>query len=121
MRDGPVETITGKARRRQWSVEEKLRIVAKAEEPGARITEVAAHNDVCPSLLFTWRWEGRLGANQPPSFVPVRLIPAATENVVLSTRQADSTDKRPGGIEIRLAGGIHIHIERDRQLPLFRH
>jgi transposase len=48
MPDGTVEIITGKERRRRWSVEEKLRIVAEAEEPGARITEVAARHEVYP-------------------------------------------------------------------------
>src|SRR6202044_1526593 len=80
MPDGTVEIITGKERRRRWSLEEKLRIVAEAAEPGARITEVAARNEVYPSLLFNWRRqmrEGRLGPVSAPSFVPVRLIGTA--------------------------------------------
>lgn len=123
MRDGPVEIITGKERRRRWSVEEKLRIVAEAEEPGARITEVAARNDVFPSLLFTWRRQvraGRLGADPPPSFVPVRLIPALAENAVLPTRQAAPGNEQMTGIEIRLADGIRIYVKREAQLPLLR-
>ncbi len=46
MLDGTVEIITGKERRRRWSTEEKLRIVAEAEEPGARVTDVAARHEV---------------------------------------------------------------------------
>lgn len=55
MPDGTVDNNTSKERRRRWSVEEKLRIVAEVEEPGAGITEVAARHEVYPSLLFNWR------------------------------------------------------------------
>jgi transposase len=74
MLDGTIEIITGKERRRRWSLEEKLRIVAEAEEPGARITEVAGRHEVYPSLLFNWRRqmrEGRLRPDPTPDFVPI--------------------------------------------------
>jgi transposase len=122
MRDGPVEIITGKERRRRWSIEEKLRIVAESEEPGARTTEVAARNDVFPALLFTWRRqvrERRLGADQQPGLVPVRLIGAPAENAV-PTRQAAPGSEQMGGIEILLADGTRIYIKREAQLPLLR-
>jgi transposase len=45
MPDGTIEIITGKERRRRWSVEQKLRIVAETEESGARIPEVAARHE----------------------------------------------------------------------------
>ncbi len=48
MLDGTVEIITGKERRRRWSTEEKLRIVAEAQEPGAPVTDVAARHEVYP-------------------------------------------------------------------------
>ena len=34
--DEVVEIITGRERRRRWSVEEKLRVVMETQEPGAR-------------------------------------------------------------------------------------
>jgi transposase len=123
MRDGPVEIIIGKERRWRWSVEEKLRIVAETEEPGARTTEVAARHDVFPALLFTWRRqvrEGRLRPDRPPGFVPVRLMPAPTENAVLPMPQAAPSNEPMGGIEIRLADGVRIYIKREAQLPLLR-
>lgn len=123
MRDGPIEIITGQERRRRWSVVEKLRIVAEAEEPGARITDVAARNDVVPSLLFTWRRQvraGRLCADPPPSFAPVHLIQAPAETPVLPPRQAVPGSEPMTGIEIRLADGICIYVKREAQLPLLR-
>ena len=61
MLDGTVEIITGKERRRRWSIEEKLRIVSEVEEPGARVTDVAERHEVYPSLLFNWRRQVREG------------------------------------------------------------
>ncbi len=36
-----IEIMSGTERRRRWSDEAKLRILAEADEPGARIGEVA--------------------------------------------------------------------------------
>jgi transposase len=47
-----IEIITGRERRRRWSVAEKPRIVAESQEPGARVCDVAARYDVSPSLLY---------------------------------------------------------------------
>jgi transposase len=55
MPNSPIEILGVRERRRRWSVDEKLRIVAEAEEPGARLRAVAARHDVYPNLLGTWR------------------------------------------------------------------
>ena len=51
MLNGTVEIIGGRARRRRWGLEEKLRIVAETRGAGACVGEVAARHDVYPSLL----------------------------------------------------------------------
>ena len=61
MSSGAIEIITGRERRRRWSTQEKLRIVAETEEGGVHIGEVAARHDVYPSLLSTWRRQVREG------------------------------------------------------------
>jgi transposase len=74
MSDGHVEILTGRERRRRWSAEAKLRIVAETEEPGGCVKQVAARHDVYPGLLFTWCRqvsEGRLTRPQVPMFIPV--------------------------------------------------
>jgi len=74
--NGTIEIITGRERRRRWSVEEKLRIVAETEQSGARVTEVAARHGVYPGLLFTKRRQVRDGVlSAPPAatFMPVRM------------------------------------------------
>jgi transposase len=125
MPDGTVEIVTGKERRRRWSVEEKLRIVAETEEPGSRIAEVAARHEVYPSLLFNWRRqvrEGRLGRLDPrctPRFVPVQLISSSPETSA-PQRQPPLDRGNAGGIEICLPDGTWLYIKREAQLPLLR-
>jgi len=119
MPDGTIEIITGKERRRRWSVEEKLRIVAETEEPGARIAEVAARHEVYPSLLFNWRRQVREGRCQP-QFVPVHLISSSPETAAPPLRQPAVDRGNAGGIEICLPDGTRLYIKREAQLPLLR-
>ena len=44
--DGSIEIITGRGRRRRWSVSEKLGIVAESHEPGAQVAGFAARHDI---------------------------------------------------------------------------
>jgi transposase len=123
MLDGAVEIISGKERRRRWSLEEKLRIVAEAAEPGARITDVAARNEVYPSLLFSWRRqvrEGRLVPEPMNHFVPVRLISAAPAQPASPPRRPASEKGAGAGIEISLPDGTRLTIRREAQLSLLR-
>jgi transposase len=50
-----VEVITGVARRRHFSTEQKLAVIAETLEPGASISYVARRHGLAPSLLFRWR------------------------------------------------------------------
>jgi len=46
-----MEIITGVERRRRWRCEEKLRIVAEVERPGASFADVARRHEVSRGLL----------------------------------------------------------------------
>ncbi|MDT8854383.1 transposase [Paracoccaceae bacterium Fryx2] len=50
-----MEVITGKRRRRNWTAEEKARIVSESAEPGASISDVARRWGVNRGLLTVWR------------------------------------------------------------------
>jgi transposase len=54
-----MEIITGVERRRRWRFEEKLRIVAECEQPGAGLAAVARRHDVSSGLLWNWRRQVR--------------------------------------------------------------
>jgi transposase len=50
-----IEVITGPARRRRWTTEQKLRIIEESFEPGSSVSEVARRHGVAANLLFRWR------------------------------------------------------------------
>jgi transposase len=60
---GRMTLITGDERRRRWSSEERARILAAIEEPGAVVAEVARRADVCTSLVYKWRLAARAAAS----------------------------------------------------------
>jgi len=50
-----VEVITGVARRRRFTAEQKLAVVAETFEPGASISYVARRHGLSASQVFLWR------------------------------------------------------------------
>jgi len=53
-----LEIISGVERRRHWSVADKLRIVAEADEAGAK---VALRHAISRSILWIWRKQALAG------------------------------------------------------------
>jgi transposase len=54
-----VEVITDGGRRRQWSTDEKARILFESLVPGANVSAVARCHGMSPQQLFGWRKEAR--------------------------------------------------------------
>ena len=115
MSDGHVEILSGRERRRRWSVDDKLRIVAETKERGACVKQVAARHDVYPGLLFTWRRqvrEGRLTRPPVPMFVPVEIersvSPAISSPPASPTR---AVAVAAGRIEIELGDGSRVRVD----------
>lgn len=64
-----ITVLTGPERRRRWSAEDKMRILAEAFSPGACVDAVARRHDVARSLIYTWRSRLRRELPQPaPAF-----------------------------------------------------
>ena len=82
MPDGRVgEVISVVARRRRWTVEQKLALVGEVSRPGASVAAVADRHGMSRSLLFDWRRQVRDGtmpgvvrADAAPRLVPVRIV-----------------------------------------------
>jgi transposase len=120
--DGVVEIITGRERRRRWSVDDKLRLVAEMAEPGTRVRAVAARHGVCESLLFAWRRQvrdGVLTASEAPVFMPVQVLGTPLAVPGLSRLEpplaAAPAPARPqaGLIEIELGDGRQVRVGAD--------
>lgn len=76
--EGParrLEVFTGAGRRRDWSAEDKARIVADSLEPRATVSGVARRHGLTPQQLFTWRREARKAAETLPVSVRALIEP----------------------------------------------
>jgi len=132
MLDGRVEVITGRERRRRWRLEDKLRIVAEAEAPGARFAHVAALNEVSRSLLWSWRAQVRRGAlrpEPPAAFMPVQVAyPQLPATMPLPSAAAASRlprdpaprDAAAGQIEVELPDGSKLRVGAEVSLVALR-
>jgi transposase len=93
--------ITGPERRRSWSEDQKLTLLAAAFSPGAKVAEVARRADICTSLIYRWRRD--FAAETPGGFMPALL----------------SDDRAPVGeavtskpaIVVELTGGRRVKID----------
>jgi transposase-like protein len=120
MADGAVEIITGRERRRRWSVEDKLKIVAETLEPGASVNQIAARHDVYSGLLFTWRRQmrsGKLAAQRKPLFFPVQTHDTALPAMPAQMERASGA---PRPIEIELKNGNQVRVEEGVSLAALR-
>ncbi len=124
-----MEIITGVERRRRWRLEEKLRIVAEMERPGACFAEVARRHEVSRSLLWSWRRQvrrGTLAAEPVPMFMPVRIVadPPPPARALITSPVASSSEPAPVGeasrIEIALPDGTCIRVGEDIGLVALR-
>ncbi|KEA04486.1 IS66 family insertion sequence hypothetical protein (plasmid) [Agrobacterium fabrum] len=106
-----IEIMSGTERRRRWSDEAKLRILAEADEPGARIGDVARRHDIHPGQIRLWR-QSFSYVDRPAMFLPVEI----TEEVGVS--QASTTLPRPAVVEILLRNGRCLKVPIGVELKL---
>jgi len=103
-----VEVITGKERRRRWSEEEKLRLVAETYAPGSTVAGVARRHEVAESCLYTWRKRfAEAAALERPLPIPVSIEdePAAAA--------ATPTPAAIGRALIVLPDGTRLEVDAD--------
>jgi transposase len=112
-----MEIITGVERRRRWRPEEKLRILAELDEPGAKFADVARRHEVSRGLLWQWRDALRRGVlvAEEASFVPLRVVPELPPPAPRGEPAACSPSAGPGAerddrIEIVLPDGTAVRV-----------
>jgi transposase-like protein len=116
-----MEIITGVERRRRWRLEEKLRIVAEVEQPGASFADVARRYEVSRGLLWNWRRQVRRGELVPepmPAFLPVQITadPPVGAPAPVQPVSAPETAR----VEITLPDGTCIRVGADVGLAALR-
>ena len=123
--NGRVEIITGRERRRRWSNEEKLQLVAEACQTGNSVSQVARERGISASQLFGWRRKAmakglitdrRLeeSAAKALTFAPVEIAkdqsPADAGGKERSARRQAATGIS-GSVAIELKGGDRVRVE----------
>jgi transposase len=102
-----VEVRVRAVRRRNWSTEDKLRIVRETLLPGAVAKVVAERHGIGTGLLFTWRRE--MLATAMSGLVPVEVVPEPprVEAPVPASATAVGT---PGVIDIAFPSGATVRV-----------
>ena len=100
-----IEVITGQRRRRQWSEEEKARIVAESLAPGANVSGVARRNNVSGGLLFKWRRDALQASSLAAPFIPITVTAGEPrENEVSAAASSGTIEIELAGARVRVAG-----------------
>ena len=108
------EVLTGPERRRRWSLEEKLRILAQSVAPGSSASLVCRLHGISSGQLYTWRRRFRTG--ELTGFAPVRLAPpveqlALADSAGCADADAPEPDRRVDGIiEVELPSGVKLRL-----------
>ena len=110
-----VEVITSVERRRRWTVQEKLRLVAESYRAEGGVGVVADQAELHRSLLQRWRRQVRDGTlvadrQGASGFVPVAIDDRAA---VATTVVGSPHDAVRRLVEIDLPNGCRVRVEQD--------
>ena len=109
--DAVPEILTQPERRRRWTSEQKLALVAETLRSGASPTQIARRYGISTGLLYTWRRLAREGelslvpVSAPTAeFVPVEIVPEAAV--------PGEDDTSAGIMVIELPGERRVRVDR---------
>lgn len=113
-----VEVITSVERRRRSSRSEKERLLAASFEEGVSASEIARDAGIHVSQLFRWRKELCQAAAPAPkrtALVPIEVVPVAPapDPAGISRPARTRVRRQVGAIEIDLASGARLRVDRD--------
>ncbi|AZO07917.1 MULTISPECIES: transposase [unclassified Mesorhizobium] len=111
-----IEVITGDRRRRDWSAEEKARIVAESADPDVSVSEVARRNGVHRGLLSVWRRQAREALRGAPMFAQMQVEGVSGGSIVgRQEGNASSSDR----IEIEI-GDARVRVPQGADAATLR-
>lgn len=112
-REVRAEVLSGPERRRRWSMEEKLRILAQGIAPGSSASLTCRMHGISSGQFYTWRKQFRTG--ELTGFVPVSVVPEpmmaalpASERAPAASEHRDAPDM--SAIEVELPSGIKLRL-----------
>jgi transposase len=102
-----IEVITGVARRRQWSDEEKARIVSETLVPGVGVSAVARRYGLGPSLIYGWRRQFRGGTDgSPPTPGAASFVPVVVTGDPVPAAAVGAIEVVVGAVTVRVMGAV---------------
>ena len=116
------EVISVVARRRRWTLEQKLALVEEVSRPGASVAAVADRHGMSRSLLFEWRRQVREGtmrgvvrADAAATLVPVRIVgdeplKETARPLAPSRGSAERAGKSSATVEVVLSNGRVLRV-----------
>lgn len=102
-----ITVFSGPERRRRWSEEERLRVLAEAFSPGACVADVCRRHDISTSLIYTWRSKLRQTHAEAEPSEP--LVPTFAEAVVVDEDAGACAGAAPAMV-IDLARGKRVSV-----------
>ncbi|WP_049974574.1 transposase [Azospirillum sp. B4] len=106
------EVLSGPERRRRWSTEEKLRVLAQSVAPGSSPSLTCRMHGISTGQLSTWRKQFRSG--ELTGFVPVSVVAdAALPEPAVAPQAAERAPVAIGVIEVELPTGVRLRITGD--------
>jgi transposase len=104
------EVLPGVSRRRVWSMEEKLRLLAQSVAPGSSPKLTCRMHGVSSGQFYTWRKQFRSG--ELTGFVPVSIAPEAPALPAMTKAEIPAVLPAPAAassVEVELPNGVKLH------------
>jgi transposase len=117
------EVLARVERRRKWTQEEKVALLAEVEAAGGKVRPVARRHGISESVLYNWRSarNAALRAGTGPSgtitFLPVGVIGGSANETPMMLPSLASpgshrgVERRAGAIEIALPDGSRLCVD----------
>ena len=110
-----VEIVTRGEARREYTPDERARVLTEAAEPGARVLLVAQRYGISPSLVYRWRREAagrpaRQALPRAPRFVPLLVDDRGPGQGTVVPSSAPMPDAGTDRIEVVLRNGRLLRV-----------
>jgi transposase len=105
------EVLPGVSRRRIWSTEEKLRILAQSTAPGSSPSLTCRMHGISSGQFYTWRRQFRSG--ELTGFVPVSAAPEPPSLPAPPPPEPPTAVPIASLVEVELPSGVKLRVTGD--------
>ena len=103
------EVLPGLSKRRDWSTEEKLRILAQGSAPGSSPALTCRMHRISSGQFYTWRKQFRSGALT--GFMPVSMVPDIPALPAAAPVETPPATLVAGHVEVELPNGVKLRVK----------